>query len=77
MSTWAWAGVGVGAFFLIGTLASLVVAAVLGRISREAADIFEAELWARVPLGRERVEAATKTVSTMHRRRRHRVGGRL
>jgi hypothetical protein len=41
MSTWAWVGVGLGAFFLIATLLSLAVAAVLGRVSREASELFD------------------------------------
>jgi hypothetical protein len=41
MSTWAWVGVGLGAFFLIATLFSLAVAAILGRVSREASELFD------------------------------------
>ena len=74
MSTWAWVGVGFGAFFLIAALLSLAVAAILGRISREASELFEAELWAQVPLTREQVEAKTKTASVVDRRQRQRVG---
>jgi hypothetical protein len=74
MSTWAWVGVGFGAFFLIAALLSLAVAAILGRISREASELFESELWAQVPLTREQVEATTKTASVVDRRQRQRVG---
>ena len=41
MSTWAWVAVGLGAFFLIAALVSLAVAAVLGRLSREASELFD------------------------------------
>lgn len=49
MSTWDWVGVGIGAFFLIGALVSLAVAAILGRtvaailgrMSREASELFD------------------------------------
>lgn len=74
MSTWAWVGVGLGGLLLIGTLLSLGVAAVLGRISREASEILESELWAQGPLTRERVEPKTKTASVVDRRKRHWVG---
>jgi hypothetical protein len=76
MSTWAWLGVGLGAFFLIAALLSLAVAAILGSISREASELFESELWAQVPLTREQVEATTKTASVADRRQRQRVGPR-
>jgi hypothetical protein len=76
MSTWAWAGVGLGAFFLIAALLSLAGAAILGRISREASELFESELWAQVPLTREQVEAGTKTASVVDRRQRQSVGRR-
>jgi hypothetical protein len=76
MSTWAWVGVGLGAFFLIAALLSLAVAAVLGRISREASEILESELWAQVPLTRERGEAKTKPASVVDRRQRQWVGRR-
>lgn len=42
MSSWAWVGVGLGAFFLIAVLFSLAVAAILGRVSREASELFAA-----------------------------------
>ena len=76
MSTWAWVGVGLGAFFMIAALLSLSVAAILGRISREASELFESELWAQVPLTREHVEANTKTASVVDRRQRQWVGRR-
>jgi alkylation response protein AidB-like acyl-CoA dehydrogenase len=41
MSTWAWVGVGLGAFFLITALASLALAAILGRVSSEASELFD------------------------------------
>jgi hypothetical protein len=41
MSTWAWVGVALGAFFLIATLLSLAIAAILGRMSREASELFD------------------------------------
>ena len=41
MSTWAWVGVGLGAFLLIAALLSLAVAAILGRVSREASELFD------------------------------------
>jgi bacteriorhodopsin len=41
MSTWAWVGVGLGAFLLIAVLLSLAVAALLGRMSREASELFD------------------------------------
>jgi hypothetical protein len=74
MSTWAWVGVGFGAFFLLAALLSLAVAAILGRISREASELIESELWAQVPLTREQVEAKTTTASEVNRRQRQRVG---
>jgi hypothetical protein len=76
MSTWAWVGVGLGAFFMIAALLSLVVAAILGRISREASELFESELWAHVPVTREQVEAKTKAASVGDRRQRQEVGRR-
>jgi hypothetical protein len=76
MSTWAWVGVGLAAFFMIAALLSLSVAAILGRISREASELIESELWAQVPLTREQVEAKTKTASVVDRRQRQRVGRR-
>jgi hypothetical protein len=41
MSTWAWVGLGLGAFFLVAALLSLAVAAILGRLSREASELFD------------------------------------
>jgi hypothetical protein len=41
MSTWDWVGVGLGAFLLIAALVSLAVAAILGRMSREASELFD------------------------------------
>jgi hypothetical protein len=41
MSVWAWVGIGLGAFFLIATLLALAVATILGRISREASELFD------------------------------------
>jgi hypothetical protein len=76
MSTWAWVGVGLGAFFLIAALVSLAIAAILGSISREASELFESEIWAQVPLTREQVEAQTKTASVADRRQRQQVGRR-
>jgi hypothetical protein len=77
MSTWAWVGVGLGALFLISALLSLAVAAILGRIGREASELFESELWTRAPLTREHVEAKTKTASAPDDgRQQQRVGRR-
>jgi hypothetical protein len=76
MSTWAWVGVGLGAFFMIAALLSLTVAAILGRISTEASELFESELWAHVPVTREQVEAKTKAASVGDRRQRQEVGRR-
>jgi hypothetical protein len=41
MSTWAWVCVGLGAFFLCAALLSLAIAAILGRMSREASELFD------------------------------------
>jgi hypothetical protein len=41
MSSWAWVGVGLGTFFLIAVLLSLAVAALLGRLSSEASELFD------------------------------------
>jgi hypothetical protein len=77
MSTWAWVGVGLGTFFLISVLLSLALAAILGRIGREASQLFESALWAQDPLTRERVEAKAKTASAVNDRgTRRRVGRR-
>jgi hypothetical protein len=77
MSTWAWVGVGFGAFFLISVLLSLALAAILGRIGREASELFESVQWAQAPLTREQVEAKTKTASAVDdQRKRRRVGRR-
>ena len=67
MSSWAWVGVALGVLFLIAVLLSLAVAATLGRISREASELFESELWAQVPLAREQAEAQMKTASAADR----------
>ena len=74
MSTWAWVGVGLGAFVLISALLSFAVAAILGRIGREASKLFESELWAQVPLTPEHVEAKTKVASLVRRRQLRRIG---
>jgi hypothetical protein len=61
MTLWSWIAVGTGAFLLASAAVSLVVAAVLARISREISELlesepelFEAELLASAPLARER-----------------------
>ena len=77
MSTWAWIAVGLGAFFLISVLLSLALAAILGRIGREASELFESALWAQDPRTRERVEPKAKTASAVDDRRKRRRVGRL
>jgi Na+-transporting methylmalonyl-CoA/oxaloacetate decarboxylase gamma subunit len=76
MSTWAWVGVGLGVVFLVAVLLSIAIAATLGRISREASELFESELWAQVPLAREQAEAQTKTASASEQGHRQVAGRR-
>jgi hypothetical protein len=61
MTLWSWIAVGTAAFLLVSAAVSLVVAAVLARISREISELlesqpelFESELLASAPLARER-----------------------
>jgi phosphate/sulfate permease len=51
MSVWVWVGVGVGTFLLLSALAAIVVAAILGSISREIARL-DAEPYAPEPRAR-------------------------
>jgi hypothetical protein len=57
MSAWTWAIVGVAAFLLLSSVIGLALAAILGRISREASELLEPEFWASAPLTREEIQA--------------------
>jgi hypothetical protein len=57
MSIWAWLGVGLGAYFLISALLSLAIAAILRSVSREAPELLDPELLARVPLPRAAIRS--------------------
>ena len=77
MSTWAWVGVGFGAFFLNSVLLGLALAAILGRIGRASSEVLESAQWAQAPPTREQVEAKTKAASAVDDRRKRRRVGRL
>lgn len=55
MSTWLWVIVGAGAFLFLSVVASLAVAAVLGRIAQETTELLEGEFWSTASLTREQV----------------------
>ena len=56
MNTWAWVGVGLASFFLLSTLVTLAVAAILGRVGREVGELLDSAAWSSAPLAREHAE---------------------
>lgn len=52
MGMWAWVVLGGGAFVALTALASLALAAVLGRIAREVSLLVETDHWSSAPLAR-------------------------
>jgi hypothetical protein len=54
VTTWLWVIVGAGAFLFLSVVASLAVAAVLGRIAQETTELLEGEFWSSASLTRER-----------------------
>ena len=49
MSLWAWILIGATTVLALSVLASLAVAAILGRISREVSQLLEPEAWGLAP----------------------------
>jgi hypothetical protein len=58
MSLWFWIVVAGGAPLALSIAAALVVAAILGNISREVSGMLEHERWGVAPIARGRLTAA-------------------
>ena len=53
MTLWAWLAIGVAASVVVSTIATFVIAKILGHVGLELTDVLEQEAWARTPLTRE------------------------
>lgn len=51
---WMWIAVGAGVFAALSLLVGLVVAAILGTISREISELYELDFWTTWPSPRVR-----------------------
>ncbi|MGZ4372292.1 MAG: hypothetical protein ACXVRQ_08880 [Gaiellaceae bacterium] len=58
MTVWIWIGVGAGGLLALSLLVGLAIAAILGHIGDEIAQIQEAEPWTLAPLTRDTVRSA-------------------
>lgn len=67
MSIWSWIGIGTGLFLALSALASLAIAAVLGRIAAEISELSEDERWASAPLARDMNEEAERAIQPERR----------
>jgi hypothetical protein len=67
MSTWWWIGIGTGLFLALSALASLAIAAALGRIAGEISELFEDQHWASAPLARDMDEEAERAIQPLGR----------
>jgi hypothetical protein len=64
MAEWVWLAIGALALFTLSALAGLMIAAILGSVSRNVSELLDVGPWSSAPLTRERLPSGGATAET-------------